>query len=77
MFLGDLPVLQRLLEIRVQSVLEPRQVVSLPLALSQTPLACLQLQAKGEQGTLHPHQLALQLSERQGLTDPLWSLDKK
>lgn len=76
-FLSHLPVLQHLLQIRAEPVLEPHQVISLPLALSQAPLTGLQLQTKGEQGALHPHQLALQLAERQGLADPLWSLDKE
>lgn len=74
MLLRDLPVLLHLLQIRVESVLEPHQVVSLSLALPQTPLAGLQLQAEGEQGALHPDQLTLQLGERYGLADPLWSL---
>lgn len=32
--LSDLPVLQGLMEIRVESVLEPNQILALPLALS-------------------------------------------
>lgn len=40
---SDLPVLQYFLQIGVESVPEPHQVVSLPLALSQTPLTGLQL----------------------------------
>ena len=44
------------------------------LVLSHTPLAGLQLQPEGEQGALHCQQLALQLGELYGLTDPLWSL---
>lgn len=76
-FLSDLPVLQCLLQIRVESVLEPHQVVSLPLALSQTPLTGLQLQTKGEQGALYPHQFTLQLSKSQGLAGPLWSLERE
>lgn len=76
-FFSDLPVLQYLLQIRVQSVLEPHHIVSLSLALSQTPLASFQLQTKGEQGALCRHQLALHLGECQRFADPLWSLEKE
>lgn len=41
-FFCDLPVLQHFLQISTESVSEPHQVVSLPLALSQAPLTGLQ-----------------------------------
>lgn len=62
-FLRALPVLQGLLQIRVQSFFEPHQVFPLSLTLPQTPLSGLQLQAEREQGALDPHQLTLQLGE--------------
>lgn len=76
-FFSDLPVLQHLLQISIESIFEPHQVISLQLALPQTPLAGLQFQTKGEQGALNTNQLTLQLVKCHRLTAPLWRLERE